>query len=129
MEDSGNYKRELGRLGEDLACRHLESLGHRILTRNWRSGHLEIDIISRDADGIHFVEVKTRRQNIQAPPQYSVDISKQKRIVKAAQAYLRSRKGASARSEECFFDIVAITCTGNSVCTEFIEQAFMPVFI
>lgn len=129
MEGGKDSRRTLGQEGEDIACRLLEDRGHRILERNWRSGHLEIDIISRDADGIHFVEVKTRRQNIQAPPQYSVDISKQKRIVKAAQAYLRSRKGASARSEECFFDIVAITCTGNSVCTEFIEQAFMPVFI
>ncbi len=129
MEGGKDNRRTLGQEGEDLACSLLEDKGHVILERNWRNGHLEIDIISRDAAGIHFVEVKTRRQSVQAPPQDNVDITKQRRIVKAAQAYLRSQKGASARSEECIFDIVAITHIGNSVCTEFIEQAFIPVFI
>ena len=46
MENKGNYRRDLGRQGEDIACTLLESMGHTILERNWRSGHLEIDIIS-----------------------------------------------------------------------------------
>ena len=80
MESDGNYRRDLGRKGEDMACVFLEDMGHIILERNWRSGHLEIDIISLDADGIHFVEVKTRRQNIQAPPQENVGSQKQQKI-------------------------------------------------
>ena len=83
MEGGSNHRQELGKTGEDLACRYLESKGHRILERNYRSGHLEIDIISLDADGIHFVEVKTRRDSIQAPPQDNVGKVKQDRIVKA----------------------------------------------
>ena len=35
-----------GKKGEDIACGLLEGMGHIILERNWRSGHLEIDIIS-----------------------------------------------------------------------------------
>jgi putative endonuclease len=48
-------------------------MGHTILERNWRSGHLEIDIISFDKDGTHFVEVKTRSRSIQALSQEYVN--------------------------------------------------------
>ena len=92
MEGDSNYRRQLGKQGEDIACAFLEGLGHQILERNWRSGHLEIDIISLGADGIHFVEVKARRHSIQAPPQDNVDRTKQANIVKAAGRYLRSGK-------------------------------------
>ena len=40
----------LGRRGEDVACEFLEELGHQIVRRNYRSGHLEIDIISTDGN-------------------------------------------------------------------------------
>ena len=63
MESREDYRRDLGRLGEDIACDLLRKMGHTILERNYRNGHLEIDIISIDADGIHFVEVKTRRDS------------------------------------------------------------------
>ena len=72
MEDRRNFRQELGKKGEDIACGLLLSMGHIILERNWRSGHLEVDIISSCSDGIHFVEVKTRKNSIQAPPQENV---------------------------------------------------------
>lgn len=37
---------ELGRRGEDVACEFLTGKGHTIVQRNFRAGHLEIDIIS-----------------------------------------------------------------------------------
>ena len=69
MENKVNHRQTLGRQGENIACSYLEGMGHTILERNWRSGHLEIDIISVDPEGIHFVEVKARQKSIQAPPQ------------------------------------------------------------
>jgi putative endonuclease len=129
MEGSENYKRDLGRLGEDLACRHLETLGHRILARNWRNGHLEIDIISLNKDGIHFVEVKTRRESIQAPPQESVDRKKQMRITKAAAAFLKSGKGQAFGGRECLFDIVAVTFIEDQVRIEYFPQAYIPIYL
>ena len=129
MESGGNYRGQLGRLGEDIACRMLESMGHMILERNWRSGHLEIDIISHDAAGIHFVEVKTRRESVQAPPQESVNRRKQSRIVRAAQSFLRSGKGKPFGSHECMFDVVAVTFHGDEHSTEWIPQAFMPLYV
>lgn len=129
MEGNGNYKCDLGRLGEDLACRHIESLGHTILARNWRSGHLEIDIISIGNDGIHFVEVKTRRRNIQAAPQDNVGYKKQSRITKAALGFLNSREGVPYGSHECSFDVVAITFEGKEVKLEWIPQAYIPIYL
>lgn len=129
MEGSGNYRRDLGKLGEDLACRHLEGLGHTILARNWRSGHLEIDIVSLAMDGIHFVEVKTRRRNIQAAPQENVGYRKQVRITKAALGFLKSREGVPYGSHECSFDVVAVTFEENEAKLEWIPQAYIPIYL
>ena len=129
MESGSNYRGQLGRTGEDIACRMLESMGHIVLERNWRSGHLEIDIISYDAAGIHFVEVKTRRESVQAPPQESVNRRKQSRIVRAAQSFLRSSRGKPFGSHECMFDVVAVTFHGDEHSAEWIPQAFMPIYV
>ena len=128
MEGGENHKRKLGRLGEDIACEFLRAQGHTILERNWRSGHLEIDIISFDADGIHFVEVKTRQESIQAPPQESVTWQKQKRITTAALRFLKSGKGLPYGSHECMFDIIAVTLQGDSYKTEWFPQAYIPIY-
>lgn len=128
MEGDSNYRRRLGKQGEDIACAFLEGLGHQILERNWRSGHLEIDIISKDPEGIHFVEVKTRRMNIQAPPQDSVDRIKQERTVKAALKYLNSEKTGTYGNMECMFDVIAVSFDGDKASTEWIPQAFIPIY-
>ena len=129
MEGDSNYRRRLGKLGEDIACALLENMGHTILERNWRSGHLEIDLISLGTDGIHFVEVKTRRLNIQAPPQENVDRTKQSRIIRAAGKYLKSGKGTPYGCLECMFDVVAITFEGNEAKTEWFPQAYIPIYL
>ena len=129
MEDRKSSRQALGTQGEDLACQYIESIGHTILERNFRGGHCEIDIISIDAEGIHFVEVKTRSRNIQAPPQENVDHRKQVRIVSAAKKFLQSRKGMPFRYQECIFDVIAITFHGNNPHIEWIPQAFIPIYL
>ncbi len=129
MEGEGDYRREIGKLGEDTACARLMEAGHVILERNWRSGHLEIDIISCDHEGIHFVEVKTRSRSIQAPPQENVDGSKQKRIVRAAKSFLRTKKGIPYGNHEYHFDIMAVTLEDGEVRTEWFPQAYIPLYI
>ena len=128
MESGKDSRRELGRRGEDIACEALRNMGHTILERNWRCGHLEIDIISFDAEGTHFVEVKTRRENIQAPPQDSVNRQKQKNIISAAGRFLKCSKGLPLGSSECFFDVFAVTFAGEEYTTEWIPQAFLPIY-
>jgi putative endonuclease len=129
VEDRGNQRQIVGKTGEDLACSYLESIGHRILERNWRGGHQEIDIISVCPDGIHFVEVKARRKNVQAPPQENVGRTKQKHLTKAALKYLNTKQGLPHRSMECFFDVIAVTWEGEKANIEWIPQAFIPLYI
>ena len=129
MEDRRHYRRDLGKRGEDIACEFLHSIGHTILERNWRNGHLEIDIISLDAAGIHFVEVKTRSRNIQAPPQDNVNKTKQKKITNAALRFLNSDNGIPYGNHECHFDIVAVTFEGSAFSTEWIPQAYIPIYL
>lgn len=129
MEGRVNHRQELGRCGEELVCRFLEDKGHTILERNWRSGHLEIDIISWNAEGIHFVEVKARKHSIQAPPQESVDRQKQRKIVKAAQSFLRTGKGLTFGNLECMFDVAAVTFLRDSTEIEWIPQAYIPIYV
>ncbi len=128
MEGGGNHRQELGRRGEEIVCRFLEDRGHTILERNWRSGHLEIDIISWDAEGIHFVEVKSRESNIQAPPQENVDRQKQKKIVRAAQSFLRTGE-IPYGNHECMFDVAAVTFLGDRADIEWIPQAYIPIYV
>ncbi len=129
MESEGNHRRDLGKKGEAIACGLLVSMGHVILERNWRSGHLEIDIISYDPYGIHFVEVKTRSRSIQAPPQENVGRQKQRRIVKAAQSFMKTKKGLPYGGYEYNFDIVAVTFEDGSCRTEWFPQAYIPMYL
>ena len=129
MENNGNHRQTLGKRGEEMACRYLQSIGHTILERNWRAGHLEIDIISYNAEGIHFVEVKTRQKSIQAPPQENVDSAKQKRIARAALRYMKTSRNLPGRDLECIFDVIAVTSDNDEMKIEWIPQAYIPLYI
>ena len=129
MENNGNHRQTLGKRGEDIACSHLQEAGHLILERNWRSGHFEIDIISLDSEGIHFVEVKSRQKSIQAPPQENVNVAKQRKITAGALRYLNSPRGIQCRDLECFFDVIAVTFNGAKVSVEWIPHAYIPLYI
>ena len=129
MEDRRNKRQVTGKKGEDVACDLLAGKGHTILERNHRVGHLEIDIISVSADGIHFVEVKARRESIQAPPQENVDLGKQRRIAAAAKGYLRSRKGLPFNGCECHFDVVAVIFKENATQVDYFPDAYIPIYL
>lgn len=122
-------RRDTGREGEDLACIHLTNKGHVILERNWRSGHLELDIITLHQDGIHFVEVKTRQAPIQTLPENNVNWIKQKNIVTAAKRYLSSKKGKQLRNLEIRFDIISIVIHADKIEINHITEAFIPLYI
>ncbi|MBO5419990.1 MAG: YraN family protein [Bacteroidales bacterium] len=129
MENRSRYRQDLGQEGEDLACGYLIDRGHIILKRNYRCGHLEIDIISFDSEGIHFVEVKTRRDNIQLPPQENVGWRKQRKIAEAAKRFLNSEEGIPFGCHECYFDIVAITFDNGFHKLEWFPQAYIPIYV
>ena len=100
-------KRAAGQLGEDIACRYLEQQGQTVLARNWRSGHLEIDIVTSDREGnLRFVEVKTRVEPVAIAPEEQVNATKQRRLAgkapegKGGKGQSHGQRGQHGRAAE-----------------------------
>lgn len=113
---------ELGTKGEDIAARFLEVAGYTILERNWRSGHSEIDIVARKEDLLIIIEVKTRSGTSFGDPEDAVTDKKIRRIVSAADAYLRH----SNLELPVRFDIITIIDNNGHIDIRHIEEAFFP---
>lgn len=79
---------ELGRWGEQLAASHLESLGYKILERNWRCRRGEIDLVASAGEVLVFVEVKTRRGRDHGTPEEALTTAKVRRLLELSQRYL-----------------------------------------
>ncbi len=109
-----------------MACDFLETRGHQILDRNWRGGHLEIDIVSEAADGLHFVEVKARKAPVTTSIDDQVNTLKQKRISAAALKYLNSNKNLEGR--EVFFDVVSVMFKDSETFVRYFPQAWIPMY-
>lgn len=112
----------LGLRGEDLAASYLESKGYKILDRRKRIGGIEIDIIASASGLIVFVEVKTRASDRLASPEQAVDQKKQRRMIAAADLYVRERN----LSCEVRFDIVSVVANPLQEDIRHIEGAFLP---
>lgn len=91
--------RATGTKGEELAAEFLESLGHRLVARNFSAPigrntkgvqvRGEIDLITLDGETICFVEVKTRGSEDIAGPLGAIDLQKQRLITRTALVYRR----------------------------------------
>ena len=104
---------ELGKKGEDYACRSLCESGWKILDRNDKTRCGEQDIIALDDDGtIVFVEVKTRRSTNQGIPQEAVTERKAIKLRKTAAQWLRENNSQLYRPVR--FDVFALEVKANS---------------
>lgn len=111
-----------GRWGEQKAAEYLEQNGYRIMWRDWRDGHRDLDIVAVDADQLVIVEVKTRRNADLMEPEQAVDARKIRNIALAAAKLVSTYDiGMPLR-----FDIIAVTGTESSFTIKHIEDAFMP---
>jgi putative endonuclease len=113
---------ELGKLGEELALEYLRRKGYTIMATNWRAGHNEIDIVARDKDVLVIVEVKSRRSNVFAEPEYAVNLEKQRSLIRAANAYIFRNNV----QEETRFDIIAIILKDDQPQINHLVDAFYP---
>jgi putative endonuclease len=116
----------IGIIGEEEASKVLEKKGFKIVERNWRMGHLEVDLIAEDKKTIVFAEVKARTTTYgdKLPEEY-VDEIKKKRIITAANAYIKYRKTEKAIR----FDIIGVLVdaqTNKIIYSEHRENAFSP---
>jgi len=81
-------RRKTGLHGEDIAADYLVRKGYKILHRNLRLSHLEIDLICRDGDCLVFIEVKTSRGEKYGHPATWIDDKKQEKLHRAAQMFI-----------------------------------------
>ncbi|TCS79352.1 YraN family protein [Pectinatus cerevisiiphilus] len=81
-------KRNIGRLGENIAADYLRDCGYQILAMNYTAKCGEIDIIAKHEDLIVFVEVKTRKNSLYGTAAQAVDYRKQKKIIRTAYLYI-----------------------------------------
>ncbi len=113
---------ELGRLGEQVAARHLLLSGYSILASDWHYGHKDIDLVCMK-DGITvFVEVKTRTADIFGMPEAAVDHRKMRNLVSAAGRYVRLH-GVSGPVR---FDVISVVGTAEPFTITHIPDAFNP---
>lgn len=97
----------LGRWGEDLAARHLEAMGARVLARNWRCAQGELDIVALEPDGtLVFCEVKTRSGTGYGSPGEAVGAVKARRLRVLAGQWLVT--GRPPGVHELRFDVVSV---------------------
>ncbi len=113
---------ETGRIAENFAADLLLKKRYRILHRNWRYFHKELDIVAMKDNILVIAEVKSRFGINSEPPAESVSVGKQKHLVDAAEAYIFKYN----INLETRFDIIAVTFIGNDKFAEHIEGAFVP---
>jgi ribonuclease HII len=81
-----------GTIAESKVATHLESLGHRILARNWCTKSVEIDIISIKSNQIYFTEVKYRSTVTRGSGLDAITPAKLRQMRLGAQQYLHAHR-------------------------------------
>jgi putative endonuclease len=90
---------EIGKLGEDLAAKWLVSRNFVIIERNYLKKYGEIDIVARETEKIHFIEVKSVSYETKSVmeiavshgtwrPEENVHYEKQKRMSRVIETWL-----------------------------------------
>ena len=113
-----NIKGALGRRGEDAALDCLMEAGLQLVARNWRSGHLEVDLIMEDISCIRIVEVKTLQAGDGFDPSENVTPDKRRKLIRAARAFYASHP----TRKEIKFDVVTVIFDWDTL----IEVKYIP---
>ena len=105
---------QIGKLGEDIACRFLENKGFSIIERNYTKQYGEIDIVAKKDQEFHFVEVKSVSREINSDgviretsfsPEDAIQFWKIENMKKVISAYILEKELLDA---EWYFDVVAV---------------------
>ena len=109
-----NNNKNVGEIGENLACRFLVEKKYKILFRNYREKFDEIDIIARSFDRVLvFVEVKTLKQNAgNLIPEDNLTRDKFRKISRACRLFVGFHKEL-INDRGWRMDLVAVTLGEN----------------
>jgi putative endonuclease len=123
---SGDLRRDLGRLGEDLALAHLQRLGYALVARNHRTRFGELDLVVCDAATLVFCEVKTRRANAAGRlPWETLHGDKRRRVRAMARSFLAEVADRPRRRSVRFDAIgVMVDAHGELAGLDHLEGAF-----
>lgn len=112
---------ELGAAGEQEALDYLAVKGYTLRERNWRAGHLEIDIVAEWYGEIVFVEVKTRRDENFAPASEAVTLQKKRNLVAAGRAYLAQHQ---LFGQPYCYDVITVVGTAHPFTITHLHNAY-----
>jgi putative endonuclease len=102
--------RSLGRRGERAAVRALRRAGYRVLARNARTVHGEIDVVAIEDGAVVLVEVKTTGVASGCSPESRWGWPQRRRSLAAGRWMARGSAGAARRIRH---DLVAVTFAGR----------------
>ena len=117
----GYTHHDTGKRGEELAIDFLQKQGFAIVLRNWRFKRYEMDIICEKDGVLHFVEVKTRRNDIFGYPEERVSKSKIRSMIKTGVAF----QAQHPQWQQVQYNILSITLTNNIPEYFFIEDVYL----
>ena len=100
------WAQQQGRAAELAALRYLQSQGLEVVDRNARFRVGELDLVMRERTILVFVEVRSRRPSRFGSAVQTIDIHKQRRVVRAAQCWLSRHQSVTYSSIR--FDVVAL---------------------
>jgi len=78
---------EFGKAGEQIAVDWLAERGFQLISRNWKFGRYELDIIASRKGVLHFIEVKSRHDDLFGQPEDWVSWKKGKHMMSAGVAF------------------------------------------
>lgn len=117
-------RHEFGDRGERLAESFLVARGMKLVARHYNTRAGELDLIMRDGETLVFVEVKSRRDRRLAEPHDAVNQSKQGKLIRAAEWFVRERR---LERLPCRFDVVdVVVAEEGAPDIQHIPDAFLP---
>ena len=109
------------RVAEDFLIRE----GLSPITQNFRCRLGEIDLVARDRDCLVFVEVRSRGAGSFTRARLTVDVHKQRKLIRTAALYVTKRPQYA--NSVMRFDVVAIDTDEHGETTiDWIKDAFRP---
>lgn len=125
-------RQRIGADGETAAANHLRKLGWKIVTRNWRHGRDELDIVARDGENLVFVEVKTctafpepGKAQWRGNGYFAVDRRKRHALARACRAYMRALNPPPAHFR---FDIIEVAFHSGDPHPKITHHRGVPLF-
>ncbi|BCM25904.1 YraN family protein [Methyloradius palustris] len=116
-----NQQETAGSQAEKLAAVYLQEQGLKLVTSNYHCRFGEIDLIMRDDKTLIFVEVRLRSSTLFGGAAYSINASKQKKLIITAEHYLQQHTAVAKLA--CRFDTILMDKT-SAQNMQWIQNAF-----